>query len=566
MTSTARLATFALTMLAIGSGPEVARACGGFFCNNSQPVNQTAERILFSQDADGTVTGIIQILYDGPSERFAWVLPVGGMPEIDVSSDLAFQRLQAATNPQYILATTVDGTCRDDRFRGAPSGSGALDAGASFADGGGGPGAPPVSVLDSGSVGPYDYVVITVDPELEDPAEVAVEWLQANDYDVDAMSAAALRPYLAAGLNLLSFRLTKGNDTGSIRPVRIRFGVGLPSIPIRPTAVAATDDMGVMVWLLGEERAVPVNYRSLELNEALIDWINPSRNYDDVVNAAADEAGGQGFVTEMAARTSTLGDVILQPWEETGFRNLRTQDWTGREGELLGNSLGQFGFWDGMRDAVAAHVPLPEGVTLDALLGCVSCYYRWDEADIEGFDPIAFLETMEEDVFEPMKATAELFASRPYMTRLYTTMSPSDMTMDPMFDFNGNLPEYSNVHNASRVIECSPSVDRASAPWRVTLPNGTTVRGRGTSWPFTVEGGEMPANLRILRIGGEGMGEVETDNTERVGALLRSHNRTVPSGFPLAGGGGGCSIGSGGATGALLALAGLALLALRRRR
>lgn len=60
---------------------------------------QEAERILFSVNGDGTVTAVVQVLYEGPSEKSAWVLPVPGSPEVEVSSDLALQRLQSATNP-----------------------------------------------------------------------------------------------------------------------------------------------------------------------------------------------------------------------------------------------------------------------------------------------------------------------------------------------------------------------------------------------------------------------------------------------------------------------------------
>ncbi len=97
--------------------PERASACGGFFCDSSQPVNQSAERIIFTHDADGTVTAVIQIQYAGPAEEFAWVLPVAGSPEVNVSSNAAFTRLQLATNPQYQLTTRVEGTCRDGGLR-----------------------------------------------------------------------------------------------------------------------------------------------------------------------------------------------------------------------------------------------------------------------------------------------------------------------------------------------------------------------------------------------------------------------------------------------------------------
>ncbi len=37
-----------------------AQACGGFFCQNS-PIDQNAERIIFTQNHDGTVSAYIQI-------------------------------------------------------------------------------------------------------------------------------------------------------------------------------------------------------------------------------------------------------------------------------------------------------------------------------------------------------------------------------------------------------------------------------------------------------------------------------------------------------------------------
>src|SRR6187399_3054455 len=91
--------------------PSTALACGGFFCNQSQPVNQAAEGIIFADNGDGTVTAVIQIKYQGPSKNFSWLLPISSVPKSDsdigVASDLAFQRLQAITNPSYSLTTTT---------------------------------------------------------------------------------------------------------------------------------------------------------------------------------------------------------------------------------------------------------------------------------------------------------------------------------------------------------------------------------------------------------------------------------------------------------------------------
>jgi MYXO-CTERM domain-containing protein len=574
------MARFFTTTLAAGGAvasllaAQPAHACGGFFCDNTQPVNQAAERIIFSQAEDGTVTATIQIQYAGEADAFAWVLPVAGNPEVRVSSNLAFQRLQAATNPQYLLTTRIEGSCRD-AFRGGPTANGGVftsDAGASAPDAGG----PPVTVVNQGTVGPYDFVTIAVDPATARPSDTAVEWLRDNGYQVDERGAELLDPYLAGGMNLLAFRLTKGNATGSIRPVQIVFGSGQASIPIRPTAVAAVADMGVMVWVLGPHRAVPVNYTSLELNEALINWLNPNANYNDVVTRAADEAGGQGFVTEMAGAASPLADTIFASRERGEWSAIQADDWTGREGELLMQVVNQYAGFDGMRDVLAATVPLPAdrpGTTYEDLLSCIGCYYDWSDTDIAAFEPASFLASVETNVMEPMERTRALFVDSAYMTRLYTTMSAEEMTRDPAFDFNPDLADVSNIHNAERVIECSPSLSQGEAPWRLELPSGETVRGTGGAWPFSAADTTMPANARIRRYETSGEGEIVVDNVASIGAAITSHNATIPRPAVGIGGGGGlCSVSHAGhsddASRALgvLALAGLALVLRRRSR
>jgi hypothetical protein len=580
--SLSRLLTPALAasgaLIATLAGQPDAHACGGFFCDNAQPVNQAAERILFSTAEDGTVTATIQIQYAGDAESFAWVLPVAGSPEVNVSSNLAFTRLQTATNPQYTLTTRIEGSCRDDGFsRGGPSanaGGSFSDASAASSDAG-----SAVTVVNSGSVGPYDFVVISVDPSTPSPTDTAVEWLHDNDYQIDESGAALLEPYLAGGMNLLAFRLTKGNSTGSIRPVQIVFGPGQASIPIRPTAVAAVADMGVMVWVLGPHRSVPVNYFSLELNESLINWLNPFSNYNAVVTEAANQAGGQGFVTEMSGAAEPLADTIFQPWERDQWNSLRTTDWTGREGEMLASVVSNYSAYDGMRDVIEASVPLPvdqPGVTYEQLLSCISCYYDWEDTDIVGLTPATFLAAVQTLVIDPMARTRELFLESDHVTRFYTTMSASEMTRDPAFDFNASLPDVSNVHNAERIIECSPSLSQFEAPWRVEIPGSPTVRGVGTGWPFSDPAtSSMPANARIVRYETEGPAVVSTDNTEVIATALAEHNATIVTRGPgvVVGGGASslCSVSIVGEPSSarglgVLAIAGLALVLRSRRR
>jgi len=509
---------------------ERAQACGGLFCSASAPVNQAAERIIFSKNADQTVTAVVQIQYQGPSEEFAWVLPVPGIPDVNVSSDLAFTRLQQASNPQYNFTTVVEGRCKRVRDRGSSDSAGsAPDSAFGGAGGAGGDGG--VNVLASGTVGPYDFVVIEPDAGYEEVGDVVVEWLTSEGYDVvppggdpDDVSR-LLGGYLQGGMNLIAFRLTKGNDNGTIRPIRITYDSDQPMIPIRPTAVAANDDMGVMVWVLGESRAVPVNYKALELNQVLINWLNGGRNYNQVVIAAANEAGGQGFVSERAGPSTDYDNVIILDFERDDWEALRTSAGALSASEVIAESSLRFGRWDGYRALVARFVP--DGIDVDEFLACPRC----NSEATEGIDPQAFIDGLGEEVVEPMIATQELLASRPYVTRLYTTLSAPEMDLDPLFDFNPDLPNVSNVHTARQVIECHRSVYRWEAPSRFELEDGRVVRlDPGASWPFLLgDEGAPPANALVLALTTSGPGTVVQDNSEAIDQALQKHNATVGS-------------------------------------
>jgi hypothetical protein len=55
----------------------------------------------------------------------------------------------------------------------------------------------------------------------------------------------------------------------------------------------------------------------------------------------------------------------------------------------------------------------------------------------------------------------ELRQRYPYVTRFYGQMSPEEMTVDPIFDFNTNLPEVSNIHDLTGRSDLYPCQDGA---------------------------------------------------------------------------------------------------------
>lgn len=511
--------------------PTEVLACGGFFCNRNQPVIQNAERIIFIDHGDGQVTTMVQIQYSGPAEQFSWIVPVPGIPEVGVSSSQVFTQLDRRTAPRFNLS--FDDACPPPRPPSAGSG-GLADAGSANVDLGASPG---VSVIASGSVGPFDYEVIRPDPGLEDAAAVAVKWLEDNDYDVGAIGADKLRPYLDMGQNLIGFRLQKSATTGDIRPVTLKYAAERSLIPIQLTAVAAQPDMGVLVWVFGPDRAVPMNYLSLEPNLALVNWFSLGANWNQVVTAAANEVGGQGFVTELSGPSADFVQPMLRTGFEQSWQMVRSEDWTGRELDLLFRVNGFFRNWDGLLSAYETYVPVPSETTLRDFLNCPSCWGVNGPA-LPGLDVNAFLTYVEANVVAPVRTSDQLLQSQPQITRLYTTMSAEEMTKDPTFDFNPDLPDVSNVYQARAVRS------GCGQPVEVTLPNGSIVVATDSfTWP-NQPGQGMPANSRVTRFGLEGPEVIVEDNRTTIEESLpspRSENCRATSsssaGLPLLGAG-----------------------------
>ena len=175
------------------------------------------------------------------------------------------------------------------------------------------------------------------------------------------------------------------------------------------------------------------------------------------------------------------------------------------------------------------------------------------------------VQDIEDNVIEPMRAPQELLTEREYITRLYTTMSADEMTLDPVFDFNPDLTDLDNNHTAERIIECNLTISQFEAPWRAHLPSGLVVRGEGNTWPIDDSDEELPANLQITQDNPFGDPELVTDNSTSVTETLTERNGMFPKLID-----GGCTCATPGtgmaSTGAGLALVGLLGFAFRRRR
>jgi hypothetical protein len=525
--------------------PQRAHAFGGLWSSQTAQLRQASEAIIFVDNPDSTITAIIQIQYAGPPQKFAWVIPVPGTPTVGVSSNTVFQRLDAATAPHYWLEVGVEGTSAPQADAPTVSDAGAANGCMpSVTD----DGASPVVVIDQGSSGPYDYANISVDPSVNDPAQVARDWFTRNGYDLTRVDSDVLRPYLTDGLNLLAFKLSEGGEVGALRPVILTYESERPMIPIRPTAGAAQADMGIQVWVIGPTQAVPDNYKSLVINDAMIDWLSGRKfvagtlpaggvgpfgsdvtkpsNYDAVVTAAANQAGGQGFVTELGGPASQYRDKVWSPLDDETFTTVSSQSYAdGIDAIVAANNY--YAGWDGWKDAIQAATSLPASVSIDEFVRDPEPY-----RGVASVDATKFFQMLEEKVVKPVADTAALLYEAPYLTRLYSTMSSDEMTLDPSFDYNFDLAQVSNVHIGKQFVPCSSTLTPAEAPWRIELPQGGVIVSDGSGgWPVAL--GSMPANLKIVALSSSGSGSVIADNSEDIRRQLLERAGSIGNGMAM---------------------------------
>lgn len=504
-------ACIALTAVSLALGaaltPTDAEACGGTFCDagpSVMPVDQSGENILFVIE-DGTVEAHVQIQYQGDPDAFAWVVPVMAVPEIEPGSDALFQSLLTATVPTF-QTTAVFEDCGPERGGG---GCGTRFDEASFADGGadtaGGlfdPSEDDPQVVARGVAGAFEYSVLeggTIDG--------VVGWLDDNGYAQDDDAPAELQGYLDKGFLFVAFKLRGGTGVDEIHPVVIRYEGDEPCVPIRLTRIAATDDMGVRAFFLGESRVAPTNYRSVDINLAAIDWQNLGANYESVVTQAVDEQGsdGHGFVTEYAGSSTVVtSSGLLDPrWDAQRYleatpveavAELEVQGLLSCAGEscsaahpLIAGVLERF-------------LPPPTGVSSEAYYGCVSCY---ETASFDSWDPGAFADELEARIIGPAEHAVEILNEHGYLTRLYTTLSPHEMTLDPIFHENADLEPLSNLHEATMVFACEGSD-------YVEFDDGTRLAVSGSPDPA------QPAALRVQEVPLAGPAMTVADLSEQI--------------------------------------------------
>ena len=512
-----------------------AHACGGLFCGPTDPVDQAGESILFAVDEEaGEVTVHVQIQYVGPAEEFAWVLPTPAQPELDIGKNAVFTAL-GNTRARFNLVQDTDGCVSLDYASNTTSAGG----------GGGG-----VTIIASEEVGPYETVTLQANSSAE-----LLTWLQDNNFNVPTGMDPVLAPYVAEGSYFVALRLAKDKDAGDLEPLVMTYAGTQASIPIQLTSIAATPDMRLRVYVLGDERSVPESYLHVQINELAVDWWSRGANLEEVITMAADEAGGQAFFTDYSGPTDLVeNQVFLDGWDQANLEQM----------EGVGSFLQQVVNFSlplepAMMDLLVEHTGLPlEGtaINLTDTLNCLAPgYYGYAYYDYEGgdcnadylaslpFDAVAAAADIEVEVLGPRRRAEALFAKHTTLTRMTSSVSPVDMTVDPTFVFNPDMGPVEQTRNADEIYHCGEGDQPFDAERTLVLSDGREVdlpSQRELSdlglteieW-LAQHGLTTPVNAVIERTGSSGEPEVLTDNRGLLADQLESYLNEI--------GGCGCS-------------------------
>lgn len=551
----------ALTSALVLFTPQEAEACGGTFCDagpQQMPVDQTGENILFVMAGDYTEAHI-QIQYDptAEAEQFSWVVPLTDVPEFGVGSELLFDAVLNATVPRYGFNTT--NTCSDptddptgDTADDGFGSSGGFDSDSDTDGGGGG-----VDILLEEVVGAFEITVLS-----GDSLEEINTWLADNDYQQDPNADPILQEYLDEGYIFAAFKLTNDAETSEIHPITLRFPNDEACIPIRLTRIAAVDDMDIRSFFLSDNRVVPSTYKHVLVNPLKLDWASLAANYKSVITQAvdADEAGGRAFVTEYAGPSNIVatGGLYSDSWSSEPFADLAPIGVV----DVLENQSLMTCFEDGggfgttstggfggdacqynhplLRGLLQKWLPVPEGVDEVSFYGCLSCYQ--DDIDMDAWDSAGFAADFEARIVAPGARAAEILEAFPHLTRMYTTMSPGEMTEDPFFYQNPDLPEVDLTNQiATQAQGCGSDV-----VW--TLPDGREVYSPDSSFPDFPD--EMPWEEEVAEMMQAGAPNVLVSQTQTINAQLSMHNcqYNYPSAEACGNPGGGDTDGSPGGT------------------
>ncbi len=284
----ALLLTIPLVAAAFTAASDAA-ACGGCAAPVGENSQVTGHRMLFSMSPTST-TLWDQIEYSGEPSSFAWVLPIKGIVDIGLSSDVLFAQLSDLT------VTTIAPPPLNCPPPPSCWGWGEDDGGFGSGAGGGAPNGG-VDVLAREVVGPYETVQLS-----SQDSGALKNWLTMNGYNIPADVAPVIDAYVAESFDFLAMKLVPGTGVDSMKPVRITSNGAALSLPLRMVAVGTGAITPITMWMVGEGRYEPTNFPSFTVSQPDIvwNWDTSSSNYAQLKEAGFQAGNNANWLVQHA--------------------------------------------------------------------------------------------------------------------------------------------------------------------------------------------------------------------------------------------------------------------------
>jgi len=148
-------------------------------------------------------------------------------------------------------------------------------------------------------------------------------------------------------------------------------------------------------------------------------------------------------------------------------------------------------------ETIVAALPLRDGQSTFLLADRDFLESTYTEAELSAAR-VAVDQVIRTDVIAPLQLSLDVLGGNRYMTRLYTTLSADEMTLDPSFVFNSDMGDQQITRNATLDVNCVNNNNQ----WTLKLGEGTgrtdeVVVNTIGPLPFTAIDVEQEASFRF---------------------------------------------------------------------
>lgn len=253
-------------------------------------------------------------------------------------------------------------------------------------------------------------------------------WLEDNGYLWDAKAEPILMQYLAEGNVIAALKLRTSVTVADVHPITL---ATVERDLLRLTRIAAVENMDIRVFVLAEGRAAPTNYRHVLVNPLKIDWLNRATNYKEVIARRGGRVhGGRSRLRDGVRGQEQRGEHgggVQPELDKNDFIGLEpVQAVSTLNAQNLGACYDSFDCVStpaGVRDAAQRVLPPAERGRAGRVLrepGRLCGGHQRREVGHQQSLAAALLNR----VIEPGLHGEQLIQAWPYLTRMYTTISP----------------------------------------------------------------------------------------------------------------------------------------------